>query len=49
MGIDSVINKKLIAASHIFSHTMSADVSTCVNVYQLLMPKYLNLSFMKIV
>ncbi len=28
MGIDSVINKKLIAASHIFSHTMSADVST---------------------
>lgn len=28
MGVDSVINKKLIAASHIFSHTMSADVST---------------------
>jgi trk system potassium uptake protein TrkA len=28
MGIDSVINKKLIAASHIFSHTMSADVSS---------------------
>ncbi len=28
MGIDSVINKKLIAASHIFSHTMSAKVST---------------------
>ncbi len=28
MGIDSIINKKLIAASHIFSHTMSADVSS---------------------
>jgi len=27
MGIDSVINKKLIAASHIFSHTISADFS----------------------
>jgi len=28
MGVDSVINKKLIAASHIFGHTMSANVST---------------------
>ena len=28
LGVDSVINKKLIAASHIFSHTMSANVST---------------------
>jgi trk system potassium uptake protein len=28
MGVDSVINKKLIAASHIFSFTMSAEVPT---------------------
>ena len=28
MGVDSVVNKKLIAASHIFSFTMSAEVPT---------------------
>jgi trk system potassium uptake protein TrkA len=28
MGVDSIINKKLIAASHIFSFTMSAEVPT---------------------
>lgn len=28
MGIDSVINKKLIAASHIYSHVMTAEVSS---------------------
>ncbi|MBN1252983.1 MAG: Trk system potassium transporter TrkA [Bacteroidales bacterium] len=28
MGIDSVINKKLIAASHIYGFTMSAEVAT---------------------
>ena len=28
MGIDTVINKKLIAASHIYAHVMTAQVST---------------------
>ncbi len=28
MGVDSIVNKKLIAASHIFSFTMSAEVPT---------------------
>ena len=28
MGVDSIINKKLIAASHIFTFTMSAEVPT---------------------